>query len=625
LSRTLEAWIIGVLAVAALYFAREVFVPLALALLLSFALGPLVLKLRKWHFGRATSVFAAVAIAFFLLFAIATVVGGQLAQFARDLPLYSYNMTQKIESLRGATLGGAIFTRLSAMTEQIRKEIATPAQESTGTGAQPETTAVGSSQQKQPIPVEISRTSSTPWEVIQAVVGPLLQPLATTGIVVVFVVFFLLQREELRNRFIRLAGAADLSRTTRALDDAAHRLSRYLLIQSAINSSFGLVIGLALWLIGVPNPILWGILAMLLRFVPYIGPVIAAAFPAAVTFAVDPGWTMLIWTIGVFLVLEPVTGQVVEPLVYGKGVGLSSVALIVAAAFWTWLWGPIGLLLSTPLTLCLVVLGRHVESLEFLSIALSDRPALSPEEIFYQRMLAGDPDEAARQAEEFLKLEPLSAYYDRVAVKGLALAQLDINRGTLDPRRRMLIRESVDVILDDLSEHADGPPVDRLEGAKTASVAFQEGASQAGVLCIAGRGPLDEAVAAMLVQLLGKHAIGAQVISAGAASAANILRLENTGAKVVCLSFLEAGGLTGARFMVRRLRRRFSQVRIIVGFWTLSDEDIASRNALQETEADLVVNSLRQAVGAITAGAQSPSAASEKGVAIQALPPASSA
>ena len=226
----------------------------------------------------------------------------------------------------------------------------------------------------------------------------------------------------------------------------------------SINTGFGVVIGTGLWLIGVPNPLLWGIVAMLLRFVPYIGPVIAALFPAALALAVDPGWSMLLWTAVLFAVVEPITGQVVEPFLYGHSTGLSAVAVVVAAAFWTWLWGPVGLLLSTPLTLCLVVLGRHVERLAFLDIILGDEPALTVEENFYQRMLADDPDEAAHQAEAFLREKPLAAYYDEVAIRGLALAQLDVNRGVLEHERRVQIKEAVLGVIDDLADHVDASP-----------------------------------------------------------------------------------------------------------------------------------------------------------------------
>src|ERR1041385_2741051 len=305
-------------AVSVLYFARDLLMPLALALLLSFALGPLVLSLRRWHFGRVASVVAAVSLAFALIIGIGALIGNQLAQLANDLPLYRYNITEKVQSLRGAALGSRTLGPLSGMLSDLGNEITNPAKTPDKQGTAP----LPASQEQQAIPVEIRQSPSTPLEVIQAILGPLLHPLATAGIVVVFVVFFLLQREDLRDRFIRLAGLRDLNRTTQALDDGARRLSRYLLMQSGINAFFGLLTGAGLWFIGVPNPALWGVVAMLLRFVPYIGPVIAATFPLAVSFAVDPGWSMLFWTLGLFLLIEPLIGQVIEPVLNGKSTGL---------------------------------------------------------------------------------------------------------------------------------------------------------------------------------------------------------------------------------------------------------------------------------------------------------------
>ena len=384
-----------------------------------------------------------VVLAFLMIVGIGVFVGSQLAHLAGELPGYQNNIAQKIHSLRDTTTKGGVVDRTSAMLSNLNNEITKPEEKERAAQRNP-TAALAHNQPQNPVPVEIHQSNPSPFLLLQQVAAPLLQPLATAGIVVVFVIFFLLQRQDLRDRFIRLAGAGDLRRTTVALDDAASRLSRYLLTQTAINASFGVLVGTGLWFIGVPHPVLWGILRMLLRFVPYIGPVIAAALPAIVAFAVDPGWAMLLWAIGLFLVVELVTGQVIEPWLYGHSTGLSGVAVVVAAAFWTLLWGPVGLLLSTPLTMCLVVLGRHVEHLQFLEVLLGDQPALAPEEAFYQRMLAGDPDEAAHQAEEFLKDKPLSAYYDEVAIGGLALAQFDVNRGALGHEHRVRIKEAVD-------------------------------------------------------------------------------------------------------------------------------------------------------------------------------------
>jgi predicted PurR-regulated permease PerM len=601
--------IIAIIAVGALYFARDIFVPLALAVLLSFALAPLVLLLRRWHLGRVPSVIVSVLLAFLVIFAIGTLIGGQLARLAEELPRYQNNIVEKIHALRGTAAGSGIVGRASEMVKDLKDEITKTEPPADDKAPSSRALAPRSSQQQQPVPVELHQPAPTALQIIHTIIGPLVQPLATTGIVIIFLIFFLLQREDLRDRFIRLAGARDLQRTTQALDDAGHRVSRYLLVQAAINTCFGLLIGIGLWVIGIPNPVLWGILAMLLRFVPYIGAVIAALFPAALAVAVDPGWSMLLWTGALFLVVEPVTGQVVEPLVYGRSTGLSAVAVVLAAAFWTWLWGPVGLLLSTPLTLCLVVLGRHVERLEFLDIVLGDQPALTPEESFYQRMLADDPDEAAHQAEAFLKDQPLSAYYDEIAIKGLALAQLDVNRGALSHERRVQIKEAVQEVIDDLADHTDPSPASTVDGDKVAepphsgddlAPAWREQA----VMCIAGRGLLDEAAAAMLAQLLEKQRIGARVVSSDDVAAATMFRLDVTGAQIVCLSYLEPGGFTNARYLVRRLRRKLPRTKIIVGFWLLTEEDAVRRMALQETGADLVATSLQEAVDEITAVAR---------------------
>jgi hypothetical protein len=291
--------------------------------------------------------------------------------------------------------------------------------------------------------------------VLAALIEPLIHPLTTTGIVVIFVIFILLQQNDLRNRLVRLAGAKDLHRTTAALDDAGQRLSRLFLTQLALNAAFGLVIGAALWLIGVPSAPLWGMLAMIMRFVPYIGAFISAIFPLVLAAAVGHGWTMVLMTAALFLVAETVVGQAIEPLIYGHSTGLSPVAVITAATFWTWLWGPIGLILATPLTMCLVVLGRHVDHLKFLDVMFGDEPPLTPAELIYQRMLARDPIEAADQARIFLKERPLTAYYDEILLEGLRLAQADAQRGSLDEDQMRRIRDAVAELVDDLATHTD--------------------------------------------------------------------------------------------------------------------------------------------------------------------------
>jgi hypothetical protein len=313
---------------------------------------------------------------------------------------------------------------------------------------------------------------------------------------------------------------------------------------------------------------------------------------------------MLFWVVGLFVVAEGIAGQVVEPWLYGQSTGLSGVAVVVAAAFWTLLWGPIGLLLSTPLTMCLVVLGRHVEHLQFLEVLLGDRPPLAPEESSYQRMLADDPDEAAHQAEAFLKDKPLSVYYDEVAIRGLALAQLDVNRGALDHAHRVRVKEAVEWVIDDLSDHDEASAPTPEEGANEVaalpSVLSPEelapGWRETAVLCVAGRGSLDEAAAAMLAQLLEKHGVGARVVPSEAVSVANVGRLDVTGVQMACLSYLEPGNFINPRYLVRRLRRRLPQATILAGFWTLTAQEAEERGAPAATRADRVVTSLRLAV-----------------------------
>jgi predicted PurR-regulated permease PerM len=337
--------------VAILYFGRPVFVPLAVAILFAFILAPLVRALRRWHLGRIPSIITVVLIAFLTIFGLGMVLGEQVTRLAASLPQYEDTLTKKIDALRGMTAGRGTLAQASDVLRNLNRQLKTDQR-----GLEPGSTT---EQRITPLPVEIQQPVPAPLEVIQKIINPLLDPLTTTGIIFVFVIFFLVQREDLRDRLIRLAGSTDLHRTTTAIDEAGHRLSRYLLTQTALNAAFGITISVGLALIGVPNPVLWGILAAVLRFVPYIGAFIAAAFPLALAVAIDPGWTTVILTAALFLLVELIVGQVLEPLLYGHSTGVSPVAVVVAAMFWTWLWGPIGLLLSTPLTVCLDVLGRH--------------------------------------------------------------------------------------------------------------------------------------------------------------------------------------------------------------------------------------------------------------------------
>ena len=399
------------------------------------------------------------------------------------------------------------------------------------------------------------------------------------------------------------------------------RLSKYFLAQLAINASFGVVIGVGLFIIGIPSPALWGVVAALLRFLPYIGAWLAALFPVALAAAVDPGWSTVFWTVGLYAVVEPIVGQVVEPILYGHSTGLSSFSVVVSAIFWTWLWGPIGLILSTPLTLCLVVLGRHVDRLEFLDVLFGDRPALTPVESFYQRILAGDPDEAIDAAELLLKERSLSSYYDEVAVKGLQLAAYDVNRGVLAPEQLERIKEAIAGMIDDLDaypdvdpspeEHDDGPvappPAERLlpsepappVGPPTPEDLPPAWRGAAPVLCVAGRGPLDEAAAAMIAQLLGKHGLRARVIPHATVSRSNIDALDVSGVAMVCVSYAEITGTPShLRYLLRRIRQRVPGAPILVGLWPEEEAVLHDDRLRAAVGADYYATTLRGAVNA---------------------------
>ena len=619
---TLAVTILAVIVVMALYLGREIFVPVALAILLSFVLAAPASVLQRWRVPRGIAVVAVVLFAFAIIFALGSLIATQLNRLAGDLPQYQTTIQSKIQSVRGVAGGSSTLERAAEMLHDLGKELDKPKAGTVAPAANPilAPPAAGTTKGVKPVPVEVLQPDPGALESLRSLIAPLVSPLATTGIIVIFVIFILIQREDLRNRLIRLAGSHDLQRTTAALDDAAARLSRLFLNQILINGSFGVMIGVGLWLIGIPSPILWGILAAVLRFVPYIGAIIAAAFPLALAVAVDPGWSMLLWTAALFFVIEPAVGHVIEPMVYGRSTGLSPVAVVVSATFWTALWGPIGLVLATPLTVCLVVLGRHVERLSFLDVMFGDRPALSPPEIFYQRMLAGDPTEAAEKAEQFLKEQSLLSYYEEVGLKGLQLAQADLDRGTLDQVRMAKIRDTVVEFADDLSDQADREPTGEPTADAEAAAAVDqipghpsypdipvlqkadlsaEWSSEHPVLCIAGRTVLDEAAAIMFAQLCEAHGLSARVEGPDALSTANIFRLQTTGVALVCLCYVSATNPAHMRYAVRRLRRKLPQARIMLACWA----EGATADIEATAKADFFALTLREATQICVASA----------------------
>jgi predicted PurR-regulated permease PerM len=579
--------------IAILYFAREVFIPITLAVLLSFLLAPAVRWLRRLRAGRVAAVALTVLLAFMAISGFAAVVIGEVSSLAQQLPEYRYNLQTKVRSLPGMIPGGGVFRRATEMFRDLGKELSNAETQGAAT-SNPSANGAAETQSPKPIPVQIREPEPGPVQIVQSIIGPLLQPLAASGLVIVFVIMILLEREDLRDRMLRLAGRHDLHRTTEAMNDAAQRISSYLLSQLVVNISCGLPIGIGLVVIGIPNAALWGIMTVLLRFIPYLGIVIAAAFPLALAIAVAPDWMLLLWTALLFVGIELVVSNIVEPLVYGGTTGLSSVALIAAATFWTWLWGPIGLLLSTPLTVCLVVLGRHVQQLQFLDVLLGNEPVLTAEETFYQRILANDPEEATEQAEEFAKDRSLAEFFDEVVMPALARAQADSDRGVLSSESRATFKNAIEVMVENLSE-------DEGTGASSEQGAAPKPAGLPGIVCVGGRNELDEAAALLLVHALHKEyqtdvcaPLSAEVLSASTA----YLPLFKDAA-VVCLSLISTSSPARARFLVRRIRRRAPRARVVVGFWGSVKREVPAEDMARATSVQAVAFSLREAVNTI--------------------------
>jgi predicted PurR-regulated permease PerM len=605
---------VGVVVVAALYLAREALIPITLAILLSFLLAPIVELLGRMRLGRVPAVLLAVIMAVGVMTGFGGVIGSQFAQLAGDIPLYSITIEQKIDTVRAYTIG-----RLDRFTASLGHQAGPLGTSQSPAGARPPAGSSPAGVAPQAAPAAAASPVASPLALAERYLSPALSPLATVGIVFVVAIFILLQREDLRDRLIRLFGATDLHRTTAALDDAARRLSKYFLTQLAINATFGLVVGVGLYFIGVPNPVLWGMLSALLRFVPYIGSFMAAGLPIALAAAVDPGWSMAIWTAALYIVVELLAGQAVEPMLYGHSTGLSPLAVVVAAIFWSWLWGPIGLILSMPLTLCLVVLGRHVERLDFLEVLLGDRPALTPVESFYQRILAGDADEAQDHAERLLKDCSLSSYYDEVALRGLQLAAEDAQRGVLHLEQLERVKNTIKELVSELAANDDREPAP--EKSDDAAAAPQDDARvlpkvpppegparehetlapllrpEASVLCLAGKGPLDEAASAMLAQLLGKHGVGARTAPHEASSREAIASLDVSEVTMVCISYLNISGAPShLRYLIRRLKRKLPHAPILVGLWPSDDEVLKEERVRAIIGADYYATSLREAV-----------------------------
>ena len=541
--------LVGAVIIGALYFAREILVPIALAVLLSFVLAPLARFLQRLKLPRSVAILGAVTIAMTIALSLATMVMIEVNQLANDLPLYETTLSEKMRALHDKVGSTGVLKNASKMLKDLDRELRSRETET-------DKPTLSDRAARTPIPVEVHQPDPGASEAMVAMLRPLVVPFTTTGIVLIFLIFFLFQREDLRDRFIRLAGSEDLERTTAALDDAGHRLGRLFITQLTLNAAFGVVIGLGLAVIGVPSAPLWGLLAMCLRFIPYIGAILAAGLPIALAAAVGSDWTMTFWTIALFALVEPLTGHVVEPVVCGKSAGLSPVAIVLAASFWTWLWGPLGLLLSTPLTLCLVVLAKHVDQLQFIDVMLGDRPALTPQQAAYQRMLTGDPIEAIEEARTFLKECTVSAYYEKIMLGALRLAEADAAQGRLDDERLENIHETVSEVIEDIGSHT-AIQTKGIGSAQAADKVVKFDARKLGkpVLCVPGLGRLDDCVALVVADVLKREGFNTRISG---------IDTEIDNADTICVCFVEEVTAGRAAFTARKFARRAAAANIII-------------------------------------------------------------
>jgi predicted PurR-regulated permease PerM len=540
----------GAIIVAALYLARDILIPIVLAVLLTFVLTPLVTLLQRSYVPRAIAVIAAVLVAITIILSLGTMVATQVNQLAGELPRYQATLREKVQHVRDTFGGPSVFKNAIDLFNELDKELDRPRSTAFAT---PEEAA----KEKRPLPVEIHHPPPGATERLMLLLRPLAPPLGTTGIVLLFATFFLFQREDLRNRVIRLAGARDIERTTAALNDAGERLQRLFATQVLLNAGFGLIIGIGLSLIGVPNAPLWGLLAAILRFVPYVGAILCALLPIVLAAAVGDGWSMVLWTVLLFAVVEPLIAQVVEPLAYGHRTGLTPVAVVVSAVFWTWLWGPIGLLVSTPLTLCIVVLSRHVDRLKFLDIMFGDEPPLTPPQVLYQRMLAGDEVEAADHAARALKKMSVFDYCNDILLGALKLAQADLDRGRLDAERIADISHCVDEIIEDLTELEEADAAreqrkpDAAEATAPTNIVRLSGREHGRtVVVLPGRGKLDRPAALVAAFILARDGFKAAVPEQSTPSLADF-----GNAAAICVCQVSPTNESLMRYTVRRVRR----------------------------------------------------------------------
>ncbi len=604
--------LMAVFIITILFVGREILMPLALAALITFLLSPLIARLERW-IGRIAAVLLVIMILFGALGGAGWLLARQVIDLAAKLPDYQSNIETKLRSIRLPT--GGVMKRATASIEHLQKELPTQAEAEPPAG-QPgaDTTPIpsrltragnrlanslpsnASSTQTAPIPVKIVETQNGLPRLLQQAVAAILSPLGTAALVLLLAIFMLLKREDLRGRIIRLIGQGHISETTRAMDDAAHRVSRYLTMQCVVNAGYGILISTGLYFIGVPNAILWGAFAGVLRFIPYVGPWIGAAVPVLLSFAVSNSWLTPILTLSLFLVLELINANALEPWLYGSSTGVSSLALIISAVFWTWLWGPVGLLLSTPLTVCLAVMGRHVPRLQFLSVLLSEEQALSPAEECYHRLLASGVTQANTLAERYLKANSLTALYDNVLLPVIIATEVDVQRDSVEEPERVALYDNLADMTEDFGSRPSVPS--NLEADKSIAEKVETHPPEISerVLVLPARAERDQVAGLMLAQLLRQRDFEVENLSAQMGAAEIVEAAVKAHPDAICISVVPPSTLIHARYLTRKLRQRLPRVKIIAAFWGATENVADAAEGLRESGADETVVSFAEAV-----------------------------
>ncbi|MDB6078104.1 MAG: putative phytochrome sensor protein [Akkermansiaceae bacterium] len=576
--------------VAVLYVGKDILIPMALAALLTFLLAPAVTRLERW-LGRIGAVILVMLMIVGGTIAAGWTLGRQAVDLANQMPSYKDNIQVKMQSLQVPKDGP--WSRLSGVIDDLKKDAPGGANKEAA-DAKLASNAKDAKGGKEAIPVEVVQTpDTTPFQIAKSLAAPVLGPLGTTGLVLLLLVFMLLKREDLRGRLVRLIGQGRISSTTKVMDDAGERIRRYLLMQLVVNVTYGIPLAIGLYFIGVPNALLWGVVAAVLRFIPYIGPWIAAFFPITLSLAVSPSWSTPFLTIGLFVVIELISNNLLEPWLYGSSTGVSSIALIIAAVFWTWMWGSVGLVLATPITVCLVVMGRHIPQLAFLSILLSEEEALTPAEDCYHRMLRHAEHDETELVDSFLKSKSPTELYDTVLIPVVLAAERDHRQGMLDSEQKDRVLHSLSEVVDDLAERY---ALSAMETQPDEAEIPEPPGYPLHVQILPARAERDVLAGSMLAQALSQKGFVSRNASGRKITSEMIASLESDPHDLVCISVVDPSNAIQARTLVTKIRRAVPDQRIIVGFWGRSDDLEEVAKSLYEAGAEEIFRSIADLV-----------------------------